>query len=187
MSTKLSRRNVLLPWYVNERRTFQSALRELNPPFQLGRLAPLPLGQGHVIFQGGRRGSRTLKAHRSTVFKAVAVAHRLALPFRAAAAGIEPAIVSLTGSRLTFGPRRTKSRGRASNPRSPVPETSGLPAFLPLEAKSNKKGQASRRRLAPFGRIQRIMASLAQPIGDHARAELIPIARGKSLILTHLE
>ena len=28
--------------------TFQSALRELNPPRQLGRLAPLPLGQGHA-------------------------------------------------------------------------------------------------------------------------------------------
>jgi hypothetical protein len=26
----------------------ESALRELNPPRQLGRLAPLPLGQGHV-------------------------------------------------------------------------------------------------------------------------------------------
>ena len=39
----------------------QSALRESNPPGQLGRLAPLPLGQGHVR-KGGRRGSRTLKA-----------------------------------------------------------------------------------------------------------------------------
>ena len=29
----------------------------------------------------GRRGSRTLKAHRSTVFGTVAVAHRLALPY----------------------------------------------------------------------------------------------------------
>ena len=27
---------------------FKSALRELNPPRQLGRLAPLPLGQGHA-------------------------------------------------------------------------------------------------------------------------------------------
>ena len=27
---------------------FKSALRELNPPRQLGRLAPLPLGQGHT-------------------------------------------------------------------------------------------------------------------------------------------
>ncbi len=58
----------------------------------------------------GRRESRTLKAHRSAVFRTAAVAHRLALPFRAAAAGIEPAIVSLTGSRLTIGLHRTKVR-----------------------------------------------------------------------------
>ena len=38
-----------------------------------------PLGQGHT--QGGRGESRTHKAHRSTVFGTVAVAHRLALPF----------------------------------------------------------------------------------------------------------
>ena len=43
-------------------RSLQNALWELNPPVQLGRLAPLPLGQGHVISQSGRRGSRTLKA-----------------------------------------------------------------------------------------------------------------------------
>ena len=29
-------------------RIVKSALRESNPPVQLGRLAPLPLGQGHV-------------------------------------------------------------------------------------------------------------------------------------------
>src|SRR5882672_5421959 len=33
----------------------KSVLRESNPPRQLGRLAPLPLGQGHVS-KGGRRG-----------------------------------------------------------------------------------------------------------------------------------
>jgi hypothetical protein len=30
----------------------QSALRELNPPRQLGRLVPLPLGQGHTQRKG---------------------------------------------------------------------------------------------------------------------------------------
>ena len=42
--------------------------------------------------QGGRRGSRTLKAHRSAAFEAAAIANWLALPFiKAAVAGIEPA------------------------------------------------------------------------------------------------
>ena len=46
---------------------------------------------------GGRRGSRTLKAHRSPGFKPGAVALRLALPHRRApAAGIEPASPRLT-------------------------------------------------------------------------------------------
>jgi hypothetical protein len=39
----------------------KSALRESNPPNQLGGLVPLPLGQGHNR-HSGRRGSRTLKA-----------------------------------------------------------------------------------------------------------------------------
>jgi hypothetical protein len=34
-------------------RSNQSALRELNPPRQLGRLAPLPLGQGHKAAAAG--------------------------------------------------------------------------------------------------------------------------------------
>ena len=29
----------------------KSVLRESNPPVQVGSLAPLPLGQGHVLFQ----------------------------------------------------------------------------------------------------------------------------------------
>ncbi len=44
----------------------------------------------------GRRESRTLKAYRSTAFEAAAVANRLALPFLAAEAGIEPAPRRLT-------------------------------------------------------------------------------------------
>ena len=50
--------------------------------------------------QGGRRGSRTLKAHRSPDFESGAVALRLALPHRRApAAGIEPASSRLTAGR----------------------------------------------------------------------------------------
>ena len=92
---------------------FKSALRESNPPRQVGGLEPLPLGQGHSIFSttafalhpryrsagsvaSGRRESRTLKAYRSTAFEAAAVANRLALPFLAAEAGIEPASRRLT-------------------------------------------------------------------------------------------
>src|SRR5438552_16689290 len=48
---------------------------------------------------------------------------------RAAAAGIEPATVSLTGSRLTIGPHRKKSGRWDLNPRFPVPETGGFPGF----------------------------------------------------------
>ena len=57
--------------------------------------------------------------------------HRqLACPsVQAAAAGIEPAIVSLTGSRLTIGPHRKKSGRWDLNPRFPVPETGGFPGF----------------------------------------------------------
>ena len=86
----------------------KSALRESNPPRQLGRLAPLPLGQGH-IHSGGRRGSRTLKAHRSTAFEAAAIAHWLALPLRAAVTGIEPVSVRLTGAcPYQHGPHRNR-------------------------------------------------------------------------------
>src|SRR5438105_9911282 len=48
---------------------------------------------------------------------------------QAAAAGIEPAIVSLTGSRLTIGPHRKKSGRWDLNPRFPVPEIGGFPGF----------------------------------------------------------
>jgi hypothetical protein len=108
----------------------QSALRELNPPHQLGRLAPLSLGQGHN-HKGGRRGSRTLKAHRSTVFETAAIAHWLALPYQAAAAGIEPA----KGRLIRRGgyqhrPHRNKESGRRDlNPRSQAPRACAIPGF----------------------------------------------------------
>ena len=42
-------------------RAGESALRESNPPRQLGRLVPLPIGQGHVLCSG-RSENRTHKA-----------------------------------------------------------------------------------------------------------------------------
>ena len=57
----------------------QSARRESNPPVRFGRPVPWPLGYGHVSLSG-RRGSRTLKARRSSGFGPGAVASRLALP-----------------------------------------------------------------------------------------------------------
>ena len=112
----------------------------VEPSSPGSRPGSLPLADPR---EGGRRGSRTLKAHRSAVFGTAAIACWLALPVRAAAAGIEPAIVSLTGSRLTIRPHRSRPdwphRSRPdtpvgqsgrwdSNPRFPVPETGG--AFL---------------------------------------------------------
>ena len=57
----------------------QSARRESNPPVRFGRPTPGPLGHGHFACSG-RRGSRTLKARRSSGFRPGAVASRLALP-----------------------------------------------------------------------------------------------------------
>src|SRR5262249_15276867 len=64
-----------------QRAVGQSARRELNPPVRFGRPVPGPLGQGHVSLSG-RRGSRTLKASRSSGFRPGAVVSRLALPFQ---------------------------------------------------------------------------------------------------------
>jgi hypothetical protein len=55
----------------------RSALRESNSPIQLGRLAPLPIGQGHM--KRKERESNP-QGFRSTVFETAAVANRLALP-----------------------------------------------------------------------------------------------------------
>jgi hypothetical protein len=69
----------------------KSVLWESNPPVQLGRLAPLPLGQRHVrLFlktqntkhQAEGEGVEPSRHCCSTVFKTAAVALRLALPNR---------------------------------------------------------------------------------------------------------
>mgnify|MGYP000986185865 CR=1 FL=1 len=56
-----------------------SALRESNPPCQVGSLGPLPLGQGHVH---GKRKERESNPQGSspTAFKAAAIASWLVLP-----------------------------------------------------------------------------------------------------------
>ncbi len=66
-----------------------------------------PLGQGRF-----KRKERELDPQGSSLGRFRDGCHRpLACPsVVAAAAGIEPAIVSLTGSRLTIGPHRKKSR-----------------------------------------------------------------------------
>ena len=77
----------------------KSALRESNPPVQLGRLAPLPLGQGHVYSpSSGSRGTRTHNGH----FARTCFRGRLLIrpddfhSYPAAVAGIEPASRRLT-------------------------------------------------------------------------------------------
>src|SRR5208282_2449926 len=103
----------------------ESASRESNPPVGPGKPAPdrsardastVASSAGSGIrtpiawlearsralgpiprLAGGRRGSRTLKAHCSPGFEPGAVARRLVLPYRRApAAGIEPASPRLT-------------------------------------------------------------------------------------------
>ena len=83
-----------------------SALRESNPPCQVGSLGPLPLGQGHVH---GKRKERESNPQGSspTAFKAAAIASWLVLPrLPAPVGGIEPPIFGLTGRRLTIWPHR---------------------------------------------------------------------------------
>ena len=113
-------------------RNAKSALRESNPPVQVGSLAPLPLGQGHVLFhQGGSRGTRTHNGdHTRTCFRGRLLIRPDDFP-QAAVAGFEPACVSLTGSCLTVGPHRmVKQSGRSDlNRRSRAPEARGFPNF----------------------------------------------------------
>ena len=110
----------------------------MNPPVRFGRPVPWPLGHGHVSLSG-RRGSRTLKARRSSVFRPGAVASRLALPFAVWMAGFEPAwsgfrrrrmMPGSPTSRKTFAPSQRptkKARGRVTpGLESRRPEGSGV-------------------------------------------------------------
>jgi hypothetical protein len=60
----------------------QSALRESNPPRQVGSLEPLPLGQGHVVLKRKvRELNPSRRSSRSAAFEAAAIANWIALPF----------------------------------------------------------------------------------------------------------
>ena len=119
----------------------KSALRELNPPRQLGRLAPLPLGQGHAQRkerESNPQGSSLDRfrdgCHRPLACPSVtscggrnrtcvgALNSRLPVPTRphrnrVGAVGFEPTI-SCSRSRRNCQafPRRCKSAQRESNP-----------------------------------------------------------------------
>jgi hypothetical protein len=124
-------------------RSTKSALRESNSPRQLGRLEPLPLGQGHVKAEGdqptmlrmvpGRCPSRTPKALLLDRFRGGC--HRqLACPsvfLKAAVAGIEPASGRLTAAYpYQHGShRKTESAWPDLNRRSRAPEARGIPSF----------------------------------------------------------
>ena len=77
----------------------ESAMRESNPPIQLGRLAPLPIGQWHSFLlqrKGDQRCASVPKSNSQGSVSARPLSRRLpspiGLPFRSApAAGIEPA------------------------------------------------------------------------------------------------
>jgi hypothetical protein len=74
---------------------------------------PLPLGQEHEAEGEGVEPSRpgTRAVGGSTVFETVAVANRLALPYAAAATGIEPVKGRLTAACLyQHRPHRNKVR-----------------------------------------------------------------------------
>jgi hypothetical protein len=77
----------------------ESALRESNPPVQLGRLVPAPIGQGHVLSRRKERESNPQGCHARPASNGVP--SPVGLPFRftkAAVAGIEPASGRLTAA-----------------------------------------------------------------------------------------
>ncbi len=107
---------------------------------------------------------------RSTVFKTAAVANRLVPPREAAAAGVEPAIISLTGSCLTVRPHRNESvraagfepalscaRGRRNSRLSHA-------LMSPIKAPSG-----SRTRTSAMARQQATATSWAQRIGPNCQ------------------
>ncbi len=136
-----------------QRAVGQSARRESNPPVRRGGPVPGPLGHGHVWFSG-RRGSRTLKARRSSGFGPGAVAYRLALPFAVWMAGFEPAWSGFRRRRMKPGsptsratftptPRPTKkARGRVTpGLQGLCPEGSGVTVAEGTRAAPRPAGQ----------------------------------------------
>ena len=80
-------------------RAGESALRESNPPRQVGSLEPLPLGQEHVLLQAEGEGVEPVKALACARPLSRRLPSPVGLPFRLAAeAGIEPASRRLTAA-----------------------------------------------------------------------------------------
>ena len=106
----------------------QSALRESDPPVQLGRLTPLPIGQEHKAEGEGVEPSRLIARLFSKQLPSP-----IGLPFRirkAAVAGIEPAKGRLTGACLyQHRPHRNKSGWQDLNLRSQAPRACAMPGF----------------------------------------------------------
>ena len=109
---------------------------------------------------GGRRGSRTLKAHRSPGFEPGAVALRLALPHRRApAAGIEPASPRLTAGcscqhELHRNRKLRQSGWPDLNRRFPAPEAGGLArlSYIPSRLACRQVPSGSRTRTSAMAR-----------------------------------
>ncbi len=76
----------------------------------------------------GRRGSRTLKAHRSSGFGPGAVANRLALPFTVWMAGFEPAISGFRRRRIRPGFPTSRNQGREERGEGREARPSTLPS-----------------------------------------------------------
>jgi hypothetical protein len=118
---------------------------------------------------GGRRGSRTLKAHRSTVFETAAIAHWLALPLLAAVTGIEPVSVRLTGAcPYQHGPHRN-GVGRSPSRRSWIrtndlrfPKPAELPNFPIRRYKSAQRDSNPRIRHGKAVGCRYIMGALCR-------------------------
>jgi hypothetical protein len=121
-------------------RTFMSSFKDCRPTISRSprvpggnqtRLAGLEDRRLRRLAKGTKRKERESNPQGSALGRFQDGCHRqLACPSdRTAAAGIEPAIVSLTGSRLTIRPHRKKSGRWGLNPRFPVPETGGFPGF----------------------------------------------------------
>ena len=114
--------------------TRSSALWESNPPVQLGRLTPWPIGQGHMfLFKAEAVGLEpTTGVSPAPAFEAGSSSSWMtSMSGQAAVAGLEPAFVSLTASRLTIGPHRNSWQSAWSdlNRRSRAPEARGFPDF----------------------------------------------------------
>src|SRR5437762_6645690 len=107
-------------------------------------------------------------------------------PSRSPGVGFEPTSAGSKPASLTISrPRNVLSRegGRRTHDlRFPKPADCQL-SYL-SRPNPTKKARHRDDAWPHVGGIQRITASLAQPIGDHGRAELIPTARRESLILT---